>query len=463
MTSGRYIAGAIATLVALAGAVAGILAAGPVAAQLRLAAEARVTLLARAYNATGQQLFGQFAAAPGNFVFSPYSIGTAMSMALSGARGDTVSEMMRVLSMRMAADAIDTANAEVLSILNDYDHSNTPPICPPGATVNGRNCEMPPAGDNQCRYGLLLAGGRCVGVGATPASARLLVANALMLTKPGNLVSADYIAALKTKYAAEVFEGASLDVVNGWVARKTEDRIPRILDKLDRAAAAVLLDAVCFKARWARVFDKKLTKDEAFHLTRSQQAAVPLMNQTGRFSLVSRGGYRALRLNYEIPELGLVIVLPDDVDGTDAVAKRLGATELAELFTALRDGRAMKPVALALPRFKAEYRADLVPPFRQAGMQKAFDPNAADFSGMTGRPAAQGRLYIGDIVHRAVIDVAEENTEAAAATAVVVRPTAIPVQPVTPEPFRVDHPFLFYLVEDATGMILFEGRIADPR
>jgi len=236
-----------------------------------------------------------------------------------------------------------------------------------------------------------------------------------------------------------------------------------MLDKLDRDAAAVLLDAVYFKARWARVFDKKLTKDEAFHLTRSQQVDVALMNQTGRFSLVSRGGYRALRLNYEVPTLGLVIVLPDDVEGADAVARRFGANELAELFTALRDGQAMKPVALALPRFKTEYRADLVPPFRQAGMQKAFDPNAADFSGMTGRPAAQGRLYIGDIVHRAVIDVAEENTEAAASTAVVVRPTAVPVQPVAPEPFRVDHPFLFYLVEDATGMILFEGRIANPR
>jgi serpin B len=188
-----------------------------------------------------------------------------------------------------------------------------------------------------------------------------------------------------------------------------------------------------------------------------------LMNQTGRFSLVSRGGYRALRLNYEVPALGLVIVLPDDVEGADAVARRLGANELAELFAALRDGQAMKPVALALPRFKAEYRADLVGPFRQAGLQKAFDPNAADLSGMTGRPVAQAGLYIGDIVHRAVIDVAEENTEAAAATAVVVRPTAVPVQPVAPEPFRVDHPFLFYLVEDATGMILFEGRIADPR
>ena len=90
---------------------------GPAAAQLNIAAEARVTLLARAYNAAGQQLFGQLAAAPGNVVFSPYSIGTALSMAISGARGDTASEMMRALSMRMASDALDAANSEMLSIL----------------------------------------------------------------------------------------------------------------------------------------------------------------------------------------------------------------------------------------------------------------------------------------------------------------------------------------------------------
>jgi leukocyte elastase inhibitor len=461
---GANIANAIAGVVAATGVIVGM-AAGPAAAQLHIAAEARVTLLARAYNTTGQQLLGQFAATAGNIVFSPYSIGTAMSMAVTGARGDTASEMMRVLSMRMSADAIDMANAEVLSILNSYDHSAAPPACPPGATVAGRNCEMRPGGDmvNQCRYGLVLQGGRCVGAGATPASARFLAANALMLTKRGDVISQDYIAALKSKYAAEVFSGAGLDDINGWVARKTEGQIPRMLDQLNSNTSAVLLDAVYFKARWASVFDKKLTRDEPFHLTRSQQADVPLMNQTGGFSLVSRGGYRALRLNYEVPELGLVIVLPDDVEGADAVARRLGANELAELFAALRDGKAQKPVAVALPRFKAVYKADLVPPFRQAGMQKAFDPNTADFSGMTGRPAAQERLYISDIVHRAVIDVAEENTEAAAATAVVVmRRNAIPV-PVTPEPFRADHPFLFYLVDDTTGAILFEGRIADPR
>ena len=454
-------AGVLAAALAIVGAVT----VGPAAAQLHIAAEARVTLLARANNTTGQQLFGQFAATPGNIVFSPYSIGTAMSMALSGARGDTASEMMRAMSMRMATDAIDAANAEMLSILNGYDQSAAPPVCPPRTTVNGRNCEARPGGDlmNQCQSGFRLVGNRCVAPGATPASARFLAANALMLLKRGDLISADYVASLKSKYAAEVFKDAGLDDVNGWVARKTEGKIGRILDRLDPDSVAVLLNAVYFKARWASVFDLKLTKDEAFNLTRSQQADVAMMNQTGSFSLVSRGGYRAARLNYEVPELGLVIVLPDDVEGVAAVARRLGANELAELFTALRDGQAKKPVALALPRFKAEYRAELVAPFRQAGIQKAFDANNADFSGMSGQPAAVGRLHIDQIVHRAVIEVAEENTEAAAATAVGIRATSAPTPTPTPVSFRVDRPFLFYLVDDTTGAILFQGRVADPR
>jgi serpin B len=369
------------------------------------------------------------------------------------------------MNLRMSAEGIDTANAEMLTILNGYDRSAAPPTCPPRATVSGRNCEMPPAGDmkNQCQFGLVLAGNRCVGPGTMLPSAKLLSANALMLTKRGDLISEDYATTLRTRYAAEVFRGARLDDVNGWVAGKTEGKIGRMLDRLDPDSAAVLLNAVYFKARWASVFDRKLTKDEPFNLTRSQKVDVPLMNQTRSFSFVSRGGYRAIRLDYQVGELGLIVVLPDDIEGVDAVARRLGANELTDLFAALRDGQARKPVALALPRFKAEYRADLVAPFRQAGMQKAFDPNGADFSGMTGKPAAQGRLNIDQIVHRAVIEVAEETTEAAAATAIAVVVGAAPARPVAPEPFRVDHPFLFYLVDDTTGAILFEGRIADPR
>jgi serpin B len=459
----RTIASTAAAVAVISGVLPDTLSPAGAATPLNIAAEARIALLAKGYNATGQQLFAQFSAARGNIVFSPYSIGAAMSMALAGARGDTAAEMLRALSLRMSTEAVDTGNAEVLAVLNGYDHSAAPPVCPPGATVVGRNCEMRPAGDmaNQCRYGLLLQGARCVGPAQVQPSARLLAANALMLLKRGDPIAPDYITLLKTRYAAEVFQQATLDDINGWVARKTADMIPRMLDRLDPDASAALLDAVYFKARWASVFDKKLTKDEPFHLDRSQQADVPMMNQSASFSLVSRGGYRAVRLDYEVSDLGLVIVLPDDVEGAAAVARRLDANALSELFAALRDGKARKPVALALPRFKTEYKAELGEPFRQMGMRKAFEPGAADFSGMTGRPAGQGGVYLSTILHRAVIDVAEESTEAAAATAVIVARTAM--APAQSEPFRVDHPFLFYLVDDTTGLILFQGRITDPR
>jgi serpin B len=461
----NIIARAIASAAAGVAAISAVWMASPATAvtPLNIAAEARIALLSKGYNATGQQLFAQLSTARGNIVFSPYSIGSAMSMALAGARGDTAIEMMRALSLRMSAEAVDTGNAEVLAVFNGYDRSAAPPTCPPGATVVGRNCEMRPAGDmaNQCRYGLLLQGTRCVGPGQTPPSAKLLAANALMLHKRGDVIAPDYITLLKTRYAAEVFQQATLDDVNSWVARKTADMIPHMLDQLDPEASATLLDAVYFKARWASVFDKKLTKDEPFQLDRTQQADVAMMNQSGSFSLVSRGGYRAVRLDYELNDLGLVIVLPDDVEGAAAVARRLDANTLTELFAALRDGKARKPVALAVPRFKSEYKADLVEPFRQMGMRKAFEPAAADFSGMT-KPG-QGGLYLGKILHRAVIDVAEESTEAAAATAIVIPRASIAPPAAQPEPFRVDHPFLFYLVDDTTGLILFQGRISDPR
>ncbi len=456
-------AGVVASVLLAAGFIA-LASADRAVAQLNIAAEARATLLAKSYNASGQQLFVQLAAKPGNIVFSPYSVGTAMTMALTGARGDTASEMARVLMQRMAREAIDTANAEMIAILKGYDHSGDPPVCPSGAALKAGKCEGRPVGDSRrCNNGMTLVGQSCIGDGVPGISAKLLVANALMLLKRGDLISEDYATTLKTRYGAEVFRQASLDDINAWVSRNTEGKIAKLIDSLDDNAAAVLLNAVYFKARWASPFDKKLTKDDTFNLSRSQKVQVPLMNEGGSFSLVSRGGYRAIRLPYEVAEIGMIVVLPDDIEGVGDVARRLGQNELADLFAALRNGQTRKPVKLALPRFKTEYKADLVPPFEAGGMHKAFDAASADFSGMTNGPVPPGTIFIGQIAHRAVIDVSEESTEAAAATgAVMTTASAMPL-PQPPEAFRVDRPFLFYLVDDVSGAILFQGRITDPR
>ena len=184
--------------------------------------------LVDAFNGTGLRLFQAFAKAPGNIVISPYSIGTAMAMVLAGARGDNAAEMAKVLGQKLPGDEINAASAAVLASLNVV----------------------------------------------SPASFQLRVANALMLTKPGNAVSESYIAVLREKYAAEIFQGADLATVNGWVKEKTNGKIGSILDQLGAMTMLVLLDAIYFKARWQATFDADATRDEAFHLA-DGEAQVP--------------------------------------------------------------------------------------------------------------------------------------------------------------------------------------------
>ena len=113
-----------------------------------------------------------------------------------------------------------------------------------------------------------------------------------------------------------------------------------------------------------------------------------------------------------------------------------------------------------MPRFKAPYEASLKTPFQQLGMVLAFDPGKADFGGLTRHPASDAQFAVDDIRHRTVIEVTEEGTEAALATAIGIYPASAPPKS---EPFDIDRPFLFYVIDDATGAVLFEGRIVDLR
>jgi leukocyte elastase inhibitor len=412
--------------------------------------------LTRAYNASGQVLFRDFSAAPGNIVFSPYSIGTAMAMVLAGARGETEREMAAVLQHSLARAPINDANASAIAILNGYDKSEVPPICPPAMRLAGERCEAEPNPDSGCPFPAGRVGEICVATPRFAPSAKLLVANALMLA--GGEVAKDYSALLKDRYAAEVFQRASLETVNGWVRQRTEGKIEKIIDKL---SDVILINAVYFKSRWAVVFDKKLTKPEFFSLTRSRQEMVPTMLQRTNHAVVSREGYRAIRLPYAVRSLAMVIALPNEVEGLGDVARRLDQDELTQMLAALRK-EPPRPVSLMLPSFKTEYAADLKGVFQKAGMTLPFDGRRSDFSGLTGVSPQLAPTTIDQIVHKAVIEVSEESTEAAATTAIGIRITSA-APPVEPLQFRVDRPFLYYLVDDATGAVLFQGRVVDPR
>jgi len=181
------------------------------------------------------------------------------------------------------------------------------------------------------------------------------------------------------------------------------------------------------------------------------------MLQRADHAVTVREGYRAIRLPYAIRSLAMVIALPNEIDGVDDVSRRIDQNELTQLLGALRKD-VPRPVVLSLPRFKTEYRANLKPVFQKLGMSLPFDLKRADFGGMVKEGAA-----IDQIVHRAVIEVSEEATEAAAATGVGFIVRSAKIKPVELLQFRVDRPFLYYLVDETTGAVLFQGRIVDPR
>ena len=307
------------------------------------AADDRVKALSEAYNSSGQELFSRLAASPGNIVFSPYSVGTAMALALSGSRGETEAEMARVLKHRLPRAEIDGANGKALAVLNQYGRQ--PFSWKPGA-------------------------------------AKLMTANAVMLTARGDGISKDYLAGVKANYAAEIFKNVNSVVVNDWVSRKTEGKIDKITDELDPRTVAMLVNAIYFKASWESPFDSRSTRTEEFEISPWQTVPVPIMHRDGDYQIVTGPGYSAIRLPYQIPRLHMVVVLPHRNVGLDIVSAQLDGSALSRLFAQLQGPAQM--TSLALPRFKTSFGVKLKQHFQALGMTRPFDMMKADFSGMTG-------------------------------------------------------------------------------
>ena len=417
-----------------------------------------VRALTQAYNQSGQELFRTLASEPGNVVLSPLSIGTAMAMAMAGARGETEAEMRQVLRHTLYGKAINEANAQTLAALL----AGGAPSCPEGFKLSGRLCETPAPADKDapCPHDANRDGALCVTDARAP-KATLRIANALMLVNPSATVADAYRDAIRTQFGAEIFPGADLATVNNWVKEKTEGKIPTILDKLNPQDSHVLLNAVYFNAPWTQAFAKNATRDREFHLTATDAAEVPTMSQSAAFAIEKGDGYQAIRLPYAHDGLSMIVVRPDDIDGIGKVIAGFDGAKSDALMQSLIKAP-KRTVVLSMPKFKFAFAADLIAPFKALGMNKVFDPAQSDLSGMTGVPREKAQSSIDQIAHRAVIDVAEEGTEAAAATAVVVT-TRTMAPGHQPERFVVDRPFMFLIADDKTGAILFAGRVSDPR
>lgn len=245
------------------------------------------------------------------------------------------------------------------------------------------------------------------------------------------------------------------DTINADIAKATHGHIPRLLtNEIDAYTRLVLVSTAFLDAKWALPFKAWDTQPADFTTLAGEVVQRPTMRHTGDYSTGTGEGWRAIELPYSARELSMLAIVPD-TGSLDAFQKGLDSAKLASVVAAVETNKA-HPVDLSLPKFDFRTHGSLKPPLQSLGVHVAFT-DAADLTGIA------PNLMVSDVVQEAWVKVDEEGTQAAAATAGVVAATSLPVPRVTPERFAVDHPFLFAIRDNATGAVLFLGRVVDPQ
>jgi len=372
-----------------------------------------IAAVAAANTAFAVDLYHAVGARPGNLIFSPYSVSVALTMTYAGARGRTAAEMADVLHVGLPDDRLHGAwNALDLALES-----------------RGRG-----------------------GAGEDGGPFRLRVANSIW-GQLGFDFQRPFLDTLAENYGAGLrgvdFAAAPEDArrsINAWVEDETEDRIPELLPAgvVTPDTRLVLTNAVYFNAAWKEPFDSDATRDAPFHLQDGTTASVPTMHGMTLHPHAEGAGYQAVKLPYDGEELSMVVIVPDDLAAFEAA---LTADALDAILRSFSGG-----VQVTLPKLDFDTDLPLGSTLQEMGMADAFS-SAADFTGIAGG----GGLAITDVVHKGFITVTERGTEAGAATGVVVGITSVPPT------LAVDRPFLFVIRDEATGAVLFLGRVVDPR
>ena len=393
---------------------------------------------AAAINAIGVNLLHVTSPTDANALLSPYSIESALAMALVGADGATREEMLRVLHLHGDDKEVAGAFAALQTQLDSMVQNS--------ARESERMAKYMRTNDPM----VLDVANRLFGekdYAFRPAFLDLLKTTFNAPFQPMDFVH-DYTGARKT--------------INDWVADRTRNRILDLVPEGALAASTrlVLVNALYLKTPWADPFSESATKPLPFHVRGRDAVDVPTMSIQKNFGYVKTNGMAVVSVPYKGNELQFLIILPDDTNGLAKVEAELTAEKLA--------GWANLPnqsVKLFLPKFKMEPPTmDLGNALKNLGMTTAFDlpPGSANFDRMAARKP-NDYLAISDVLHKTFIAVDEKGTEAAAATAVVMLGRSAAFKPVQPVEVRVDHPFLFAIQHRASGACLFLGHVADPR
>lgn len=366
--------------------------------------------VAEASNAFGFDLYQRLRDEPGNLALSPMSLSLALSMTYAGAEKETATQMQQVL--RLPADVHEGWKAQLASLAESQE-----------VTLEVVN--------------------RLYGEQTYDFVPSFLELNAKAYGAP--LEKVDFIRGAEK----------ARKTINTWVGTKTQGLIDELIpgggvDSLTRLA---LVNALYFKGQWATPFDDKVTATATFNAP-TGAVDVPMMAQTETMGFAEVDGTKVAELAYDGGRFATVFVLPSEADGLKAIEAKLDAAMLDRWTTALKKQR----IDMKLPRFDVEPDKALAlkPHLIGMGMVSAFDAAQADFGGMS--PGDD--LMVDQVFHKAVVKMNESGTEAAAATAVVMKLRGMPPPPAGT--FHADRPFLFFLRDTKTGMVLFAGRVENP-
>ena len=347
-----------------------------------------------------------------NLLMSPYSASLVLSMATSGAGGDTKTEMMRGLRLP------DTETAG-----------------------SGWSQVIPALRSNE--------------------NFTLESANAAFTMKDFDIL-ASYRESLHNIFHSDISPvnfgepEEAAQTINSWVSDMTNKKIDKLIEKdmVNGNTRLVLVNALYFKGDWEKQFDKKNTAKDKFFLTSGEGVMADMMVQEAEipYAVLDNIDSTIVELPYKGDRIVMQIVLPNEKSGLLGLEEKIDSVDIADIF---KQHQRNTKVRVKMPKFKLSSSADLSDPLQAMGMARMFDAKVADFSDIDGTKT----LFVDFVKQEVAIEVNEEGSEAAAATGMGMMMRSMPLPP---EQFTVDHPFLFYIRDKLTGMLLFQGRIANP-
>ncbi len=366
-------------------------------------------------------LFQQLRSGSGNLFVSPWSVQSALGMALAGADGQTAAQLEQLLGVRRG-DAAERARRARQQ------------LSPPRMTVR----DAAPGQEPRPNYELDLVNAAWIQDGL---ELRTAYETQLRQGFDAALARADFRDA-----------AAAAAAINAWAAERTDGRIDRLIrpGTIDADTQLVLVNAIRFQADWARAFPERKTEDAPFTTAAGELHQVPMMHRLGEYAYGETEELQVVRLDYRGGQVAMFVLLPKDPAGLPALEAGVNAEMLRHL------PRFVQPatVDLRLPRFRIDRQLRLDGALRGAGVVDPFDAQRADFSGISEQP-----LFVSAVLHQAGITVDEQGTEASAATSVHLAKLGYVEADAV---FTADHPFLFLIRHQATGAVLFLGRVEDP-